>query len=200
MRLCVLSLVLLCSNAFATTGNNDMTDHQPNAEALFAGGCFWCMQPAFDKLEGVVKTTVGYSGGHTENPSYEQVSSGTTGHAEALHVIYDPEKISYDELLDVFWRNIDPLAKPEDGQFCDKGTQYRAEIFYYNDQQKQLAEQSKQQQETHFQQPLQTLIEPATPFYPAEKYHQDYYKKNPIRYKTYRYLCGRDKRLKTLWQ
>ena len=169
------------------------------ATATFAGGCFWCMQPPFDQLEGVVKTTVGYTGGHTPNPTYEEVSAGGTGHAESIQVTYDPAKITYAKLLDVFWHNIDPLTP--NAQFCDHGTQYRTAIFYATDEQRQLAEASKKALEDsgRFSQPMVTEIEPAGPFYPAEDYHQKYYRKNPIRYHFYRYRCGRDQRLKELW-
>jgi len=167
--------------------------------ATFAGGCFWCMEPPFDKVEGVISTTSGYTGGSTVNPTYEQVSSGTTGHAETLQVLFDPAKVSYRKLLDVYWHNVDPLAK--DRQFCDVGNQYRSAIFYHNEEQKRLAEESKKQLESsgRFPQPIVTEIVPATAFYPAEDYHQDYYKKNPVRYNFYRFSCGRDQRLKELW-
>jgi len=168
------------------------------AKATFAGGCFWCMEPPFDKLDGLVSTTVGYTGGHKENPTYEQVSSGTTGHAEAIQLVYDPKRITYNELLEVFWHNIDPTVK--DSQFCDHGNQYRTAIFYHDDEQRRLAEQSKQAltESKRFKEIFTEITEVST-FYPAEEYHQDYYKKNPIRYKFYRYNCGRDKRLKELW-
>jgi peptide-methionine (S)-S-oxide reductase len=168
-------------------------------KATFAGGCFWCMEPPFDKLDGVVSTTSGYTGGRTPNPTYQQVSAGGTGHAEAVEVLYDPQKISYEKLLEVFWRNVDPTAA--DHQFCDYGNQYRSEIFFHNDEQKRLAEASKAALEATktFKDPIVTRIAPAATFYPAEDYHQDFYKKNPIRYKFYRYNCGRDKRLKELW-
>jgi peptide-methionine (S)-S-oxide reductase len=167
--------------------------------ATFAGGCFWCMEPPFDKVEGVTATTSGYTGGHTVNPTYEQVSSGFTGHAESIQIAYDPAKVSYEKLLDVYWHNIDPLARNR--QFCDAGEQYRSAIFYHDEEQKRLAEASKQALEKsgRFKQPIATQIVPAGPFYPAEEYHQDYYKKNPIRYKFYRYNCGRDQRLEELW-
>ncbi len=167
--------------------------------ATFAGGCFWCMEPPFDRLDGVISTVSGYTGGRTVDPTYEEVSSGTTGHAESLQVTYDPSKLGYEKLLDVFWHNIDPLAR--DRQFCDIGEQYRSAIFYHDDDQKKLAEASKRalEQPGQFQQPIATQIVAAGPFYPAEEYHQDYYRKNPIRYKLYRYNCGRDQRLKELW-
>jgi len=167
--------------------------------AIFAGGCFWCMQHPFDELEGVVSTTVGYTGGHTENPTYEEVSSGTTGHAEAVRVTYDPQRVGYQKLLEVFWHNVDPLAVGH--QFCDWGDQYRAEIFYTTEQQKKLAEASKTALEHsgRFDKPITTKIVAAGPFYPAEEYHQEFYKKNPLRYKFYRTGCGRDRRLHELW-
>lgn len=167
------------------------------SKATFAGGCFWCMEPLFDELPGVKETTVGYSGGMEKNPTYEQVSSGQTGHAEVIQVIYDPEMITYQQLLDIFWRNIDPTAK--DRQFCDTGRQYRSAIYTHDDNQYQLALKSKEELTEKFN-TIYTEIEPAGPFYPAETYHQDYYIKNPFRYKVYRYLCGRDERLKTLWE
>ncbi len=169
------------------------------ATATFAGGCFWCMEPPFDKLDGVISTTSGYTGGDVENPSYKQVSRGGTGHAEAVQVIYDPQRISYDKLLEVYWHNIDPTDA--NGQFCDQGNQYRSEIFYHNEEQHRLAEQSKAalQASKPFSAPVVTGISPAGTFYPAEEYHQDYYQKNPLRYKFYRYGCGRDQRLEQLW-
>ncbi len=167
--------------------------------AVFAGGCFWCMEPPFDKLDGVLSTTSGYIGGHVEDPGYKQVSAGGTGHAEAVEVVYDPRKISYEELLAVFWRNIDPVDGK--GQFCDKGSQYRSAVFYVDEYQKRAAEESKAALEKsgRFREPIATEIVPATTFYPAEDYHQDYYLKNPIRYKYYRHGCGRDRRLEKLW-
>lgn len=170
------------------------------AKATFAGGCFWCMEPPFDALPGVVSTTSGYTGGSQPNPTYEEVSAGTTGHAEAVQVLYDPAKISYQELLKVFWRNIDPTVK--DRQFCDTGHQYRSAIFYHNEEQRSLAEASKAELEKNkpFPEPVETEIAAAGEFYPAEEYHQDYYRKNPLRYKFYRYNCGRDRRLQELWE
>lgn len=167
--------------------------------ATFAGGCFWCMEPPFDELDGVISTTSGYTGGQTKNPSYEEVSSGVTGHAEAVQVIFDPAKISYSRLLDVFWPNIDPLTP--NAQFCDHGSQYRPAIFYHNEEQQRLAEASKKalEQSGRFTKPIVTEIVPAGEFYKAEEYHQDYYQKNPLRYKFYRYQCGRDQVLAQLW-
>lgn len=169
------------------------------AIATFAGGCFWCMEHPYDELKGVISTTAGYTGGQLENPTYEQVSAGGTGHAEAVEVTYDPKKVSYQKLLDVFWHNIDPLTR--DAQFCDSGHQYRSAIFYNNQEQKRLAEQSKQKLEEsgRFDQPIVTEIVKAGPFYPAEDYHQNYYTKNPLQYKFYRFTCGRDQRLEELW-
>jgi len=167
------------------------------AKATLAGGCFWCMEPPFDELDGVISTTSGYIAGKTKNPTYEQVSSGTTGHTEALQVVYDPKKITYDKLLEVFWRNIDPLAA--NGQFCDLGSQYRSGIFYHDGKQKSAAEKSKESIQTRFKQPVATEITAATVFYPAEDYHQDYYKKNPLRYKLYSHGCGRAQRLEEVW-
>ena len=168
-------------------------------KATFAGGCFWCMESPFDKLEGVKSVISGYTGGHKKNPTYEEVSSGTTGHAEAIEVTYDPAAISYSSLLDVFWRNIDPTVK--DRQFCDVGAQYRSAIWYRNEEQRHLAEESRKalEQSRRLKGPIYTEITQASQFYPAEEYHQKYYQKNPIRYKYYRYSCGRDQRLKEIW-
>ena len=168
-------------------------------KATFAGGCFWCMEHPFDELPGVISVTSGYTGGHLKNPSYEQVSAGGTGHAESVQIVYDPAKIGYDKLLDRYWHNVDPSVK--DRQFCDVGNQYRSAIFYHNEEQHRLAVQSKKalEQSRRFPVPLYTEIVPASEFYPAEEYHQHYYKKNPIRYRYYRNGCGRDKRLKELW-
>jgi len=167
--------------------------------AIFAGGCFWCMQPPFDKTKGVIRTVAGYTGGTVADPTYEQVSAGGTGHAESVEVVFDPKIVSYKQLLDIYWHNIDPLAK--DRQFCDSGHQYRSAIFYSGAEQKKEAEASKAALEAshRFQAPIQTEIVAAGPFYPAEDYHQEYYRKNPVRYKFYRWNCGRDQRLKMLW-
>ena len=169
------------------------------AVATFAGGCFWCMEPPFDELDGVKSTTSGYIGGRKRNPTYQEVSSGRTGHTEAVKIVYDPEKISYAELLKVFWRNIDPLTA--DRQFCDGGSQYRSGIFYQNEEQQLLAEASRQAliESGRFNKPIVTEITEASKFYRAEDYHQNYYKKNPVRYKFYRFNCGRDKRLAQVW-
>jgi peptide-methionine (S)-S-oxide reductase len=167
------------------------------AHATFAGGCFWCMVHPFDQLPGVVSVTSGYTGGTKQKPTYEEVSSGGTGHAESVDVVYDPSKIGYEKLLDVFWHNIDPLAK--NYQFCDHGTQYRSAVFVHDENQRRLAEASKAAVQKRFKQPVVTEITPASTFWPAEGYHQDYYKKNPLRYNFYRSSCGRDARLKQLW-
>ncbi len=169
------------------------------ALATFAGGCFWCMEPPFDKLPGVTATISGYTGGSKVNPTYHEVSSGTTGHAEAVQVIYDPAKVSYEKLLETYWVNVDPTVK--DRQFCDSGTQYRTAIFYHDEAQRKAAEASRAALEKSrpFKEPIVTPIVMAGAFYPAEEYHQDYYKKNPVRYQLYRSGCGRDARLKELW-
>jgi peptide-methionine (S)-S-oxide reductase len=167
------------------------------AKATFAGGCFWCMQPPFENLPGVVSTTVGYAGGTVKNPTYEQVSDGGTGHAESVQIVYDPSKITYEKLLDVFWHNVDPLT-PE-AQFCDHGHQYRTVIFYHDEAQHRLAEESKAALAKRFTKPIVTEIVAATEFWPAEDYHQKYHEKNPIRYRYYRWNCGRDQRLKEVW-
>lgn len=170
-----------------------------SATATFAGGCFWCMEGPFDELDGVLSTTSGYTGGHTANPTYDRVSAGGTGHAEAVEVVYDPTRISYQELLTVYWRNVDPTTP--NAQFCDHGDQYRPAIFYHNDAQRRWAEASKEEidRTKTFSAPIVTEITQATEFYPAEEYHQDFYRKNPIRYKFYRLTCGRDARLTELW-
>ena len=179
---------LLLLSSVAVPGHS-----QSSAEAIFAGGCFWCMEPPYDKLDGVQSTTSGYIGGDLENPTYEQVSSGDTGHVEAVRIVYDPTRVGYATLLEVFWRNIDPLDA--DGQFCDRGEQYRSAIFYTDAEQKALAERSKAQVEETLGQTVATSVEEAAEFYPAEIYHQNYYQKNPIRYRFYRFTCGRDGRL-----
>ncbi len=167
------------------------------AQATFAGGCFWCMEHPFDALQGVTNTTSGYMGGTVIAPSYRQVSSGNTGHAEVMQVEYDPNLVSYETLLETFWRNVDPLDAH--GQFCDRGSQYRSTIFYHDDTQRQLAEASKQTVGHLFEQPVVTEILAASAFYPAEDYHQNYYQTHPARYRFYRFSCGRDQRLAELW-
>ena len=199
----VLALALVLGLAWLRAGSGAQGKPAASgsnlAKATFAGGCFWCMEPPFDKLNGVVSTTSGYTGGEKVEPSYEEVSSGGTGHAESVEILYDPAKVSYEQLLDVFWHNIDPTVR--DRQFCDTGHQYRTAIFHHDETQKRLAEQSKQALEKSkpFTDPIVTEIVPAGRFYPAEGYHQDYYKKNPVRYKFYRFNCGRDRRLEQLW-
>lgn len=170
-----------------------------SATAHFAAGCFWCAEHDFEEVPGVIRVISGYTGGHVANPSYEQVSHGGTGHFESVEVIYDPEKITYAKLLNVFWHDVDPTDAG--GQFCDRGDQYRAVIFYNNEEEKNIAEKSKAAllQSGRFKE-INTLILPATTFYPAEEYHQGYAKKNPGRYEFYRYTCGRDKRLEELWK
>jgi peptide-methionine (S)-S-oxide reductase len=195
---CFLTFLFVLSGfAFGQTAG--ATKKPPRAVATFAGGCFWCMEPPYDKLAGVISTTSGYMGGKTKNPTYEQVVSGTTGHAEVVQVEYDPEKVSYATLLEVFWRNIDPTQR--DGQFCDHGSQYRTGIFYHDEEQRKLALASKAQLEKTkpFKAAIVTEITAAPEFYRAEEYHQDFYKKNPSRYKFYRAGCGRDARLSALW-
>ena len=167
------------------------------ATAIFAGGCFWCMEGPYDKTDGVISTTSGYTDGHVKNPTYKQVSSGSTGHTEALQVVYDPEKVSYEQLLKIFWVNIDPLTA--NAQFCDHGSQYRAGIYYLDEKQKQAALKSLDDIKAKFNKPVVTEVKMASTFYPAEEYHQDYYIKNPVRYKYYRWRCGRDARLQELW-
>lgn len=169
------------------------------AKATFAGGCFWCMEEAFDPIPGVLSTVSGYVGGKTKNPTYEQVSTGRTGHAEVIQIEYDPKRVSYEKLLEAFWRNIDPTQR--EGQFCDHGSQYRSAIFYHDEEQKRLAEASRAAllKNRPFKGEIVTEIVQAAQFYPAEDYHQDYYKKNPVRYKFYKTGCGRAARLKELW-
>jgi len=167
--------------------------------AILAGGCFWCIESDFEKLKGIYTAVSGYTGGHVKNPTYKQVSSGRSGHIEVVKITYDPDVINYSQILDYFWRHIDPTR--DDGQFCDSGEQYRPAIFYLNQKQKELAIQSTQkiQKIKPFKAPLKVALIEASVFYPAEKYHQDYYKKNPIRYRFYRYRCGRDSRVEKLW-
>jgi peptide-methionine (S)-S-oxide reductase len=183
--------------AFAVSGGAQSPKPQETATATFAAGCFWCVEEAFDKVDGVVTTTSGYIGGRTANPTYEQVSSGGTGHAEALQVTYDPSRVSYETLLRTFWRNVDPLDAG--GQFCDRGSQYRSGIFYHSDEQRRQAEASKQRVAAQLGKPVVTEIVSAGPFYKAEEYHQGYHDKNPVRYKFYKWNCGRAQRLEQLW-
>jgi peptide-methionine (S)-S-oxide reductase len=189
MKWLVLAAALLMTPAQA----------QKTEKAIFAAGCFWCTEEAFEKVPGVISAVSGYTGGTVKNPSYEQVSSGRTGHAESVEVTFDPAKVTYEQLLDVFWVNHDPTVTNR--QFCDSGTQYRPAIFYLDDEQKRLAEASKAKWEKMkpFKQPILTEITKAGPFDPAEDYHQDYYKKNPLQYKFYVTGCGRYQRLDSLW-
>lgn len=179
--------------------HSQAADPAGGAKAYFAGGCFWCMEEVFEKVPGVIAVASGYMGGRGENPSYEQVSAGGTGHAESVEVVYDPGKVSYTALLDAFWRNVDPVTP--NAQFCDHGSQYRAVIFYQGEEQKRLAEESKRaiEQSQRLTQPIVTELTKASQFYPAEEYHQDFYKKNPIRYKFYKFNCGRAQRLEEVW-
>jgi peptide-methionine (S)-S-oxide reductase len=190
MRIIVLGMLL----ALATPALAQKTE-----KATFAGGCFWCTEEAFEKTPGVISAVSGYMGGKVKKPTYEQVSTGTTGHTEVVEVTFDPAKVSYEKLLEVFWVNHDPTVK--DRQFCDSGSQYRPEIFYHSEEQKRLAEASKARWEKDkpFRQPIVTPITKASEFYPAEDYHQDYYKKNPFRYASYVTGCGRYDRLNSLW-
>jgi peptide-methionine (S)-S-oxide reductase len=194
----ILLLSLFITPVFAANQAGSPLPMQAET-AIFAGGCFWCMEPPFDKLNGVISTTSGYTAGHKKNPTYSEVSAGGSGHTEAIQITFNPEKISYTELLEVFWKNIDPVAVNR--QFCDSGTQYRSGIYYVNKAQEMAAKQSLQQLEKSrsFTGAIATEIVAASTFYPAEDYHQDYYLKNPVRYKFYRYRCGRDQRLQELW-
>jgi len=196
-RAMAIGLLLVATVGVSADDPATATPEAGTAVAIFAGGCFWCMEHPFDELVGVIATTSGYTGGNTPNPTYEQVSAGGTAHAESVRVTYDPSKVSYEKLLDVYWRNIDPLAV--DRQFCDEGSQYRSAIFYTTSEQQTLAEASKQKVQEEFDKPIATQIVEAGRFYPAEEYHQDYYRKNPLRYKFYRLKCGRDQRLQQLW-
>ena len=195
-----IGLVIGCILSSLLSSGTGWAGDQPGlAKAVFAGGCFWCMEEVFENVDGVVSVVSGYMGGQLANPSYEQVSAGGTGHAESVEVRYDPAKVTYAKLLEAFWKNVDPLTP--NAQFCDHGSQYRSAIFYLDDEQKRLAEESKQaiEQAKRFQFPIVTQIVKAAQFYPAEDYHQDFYKKNPIRYKFYKYSCGRAQRLEDLW-
>ncbi len=189
-----IAVLGLCAPLFAGAQTQTAT-----AKATFAGGCFWCMEEAYEKVPGVKAVVSGYMGGKTKNPTYEQVSSGRTGHAEVVQVEYDPSKVSYAKLVEVFWRNIDPTQP--NAQFCDHGSQYRSGIFYGNDEEKKIAEASKAKlvKDKPFRGDIVTEITLASQFYPAEGYHQDYYKKNPISYRFYKNGCGREARLKQLW-
>lgn len=193
-----LSLTILIGVA-GSAQSNAQSDDENQAIATFAGGCFWCMEPPFDELDGVSSTISGYTGGHVENPSYEQVSAGGTGHTEAMQVTYDPDVVSYETLLDVYWHNIDPLDAG--GQFCDRGSSYRSAIFVHTPEQRELAEASKQSiaESGQLNGEIVTPIQEASTFYPAEEYHQNYYDKNPLRYRFYKWNCGREQRLEEVW-
>ncbi|MEO6353284.1 MAG: peptide-methionine (S)-S-oxide reductase MsrA [Oxalobacteraceae bacterium] len=190
--------ILLNLAFFASHADAQSAQPPASATAIFAGGCFWCVEADFEKLPGVIKAESGYTGGRVENPSYEQVSSGGTGHAEAARITYDPSKVSYPQLLDYFWHHVDPTVK--DRQFCDVGAQYRTAIFYQDEAQHRAAQASKAALEKSGRLPqIYTEITPAGRFYLAEEYHQDYYKKNPVRYNYYRLTCGRDNRVAEVW-
>ena len=198
--LLVLTVALFLLGAWNVQSTSQAAADAAPGKAYFAGGCFWCMEEAFEKLEGVLSVTSGYMGGTVANPSYEAVSAGRTGHAESVEVVYDPAKVSYQKLLDAFWRNVDPITP--NAQFCDHGSQYRSAVFFQTDEEKRAADTSKQsiEQSSRFKEPIVTQIVPAAQFYPAEEYHQDFYKKNPLRYKLYKYNCGRARRLEELWE
>lgn len=195
----LLLLGLFALPSFAANQADAPPSDQHTETAIFAGGCFWCMEPPFDKLDGVISTTSGYTAGRKKNPTYRDVSAGITGHTEAIQIVYDPNKISYTELLKVYWKNIDPVAVNR--QFCDAGTQYRSGIYYLDKTQEAEAKRSLQELKNNkpFEETIATEVLPASTFYPAEDYHQDYYQKNPLRYKYYRYSCGRDQRLEDIW-
>ncbi len=193
----IFSLLIWLGAMVAQPGS--AADAAKSAKATFAGGCFWCMEPPFDILPGVLSTTSGYTGGKKLSPTYREVSDGETGHAEVVQVVYDPTKVSYEQLLNVYWHNVDPTVKNQ--QFCDHGSQYRTGIFVHNEEQKKQAEASRSAllKAKPFKADIVTEITAASTFYPAEDYHQDYYLKNPVKYKFYRFNCGRDARLKELW-
>lgn len=205
MKTSIIAGAIFLALAWGAAEADEMNEEKTNksnketAIATFAGGCFWCMEPPFDKTKGVISTVSGYTGGALENPTYKEVSSGVTGHAEALRVEYDPSTVTYEQLLDVFWLNIDPTTKNR--QFCDYGDQYRPEIFYHGEEQKRLAEASKKTLEDSDRfKKVEVRITEAKVFYEAEEYHQDFYKKNPEHYYRYRDGCGREARLYDLWK
>lgn len=195
----VLTVAVLLIGAWNVQSISLAAAGATSGKAYFAGGCFWCMEEVFEKIEGVLSATSGYMGGTVSNPTYEEVSAGRTGHAESVEVVYDPAKVSYPKLLDAFWRNVDPITP--NAQFCDHGNQYRSAIFFQTEDEKRASDSSKQviEQSRRFKEPIVTQIVMAPQFYPAEEYHQDFYKKNPIRYKLYKYNCGRAQRLEELW-
>jgi len=200
-RSSILRALMALSVAVAAHAGAQAPKDPPPGKALatFAGGCFWCMEAPYDKLDGVISTTSGYMGGTKKNPTYGEVSSGSTGHTEVVQVVYDPAKVSYEKLLDVYWHNVDPTVT--DRQFCDVGSQYRTAIFVHTEDQRKAAEKSKDEvaKTKPFKEPIVTPVVAAGDFWPAEDYHQDYYIKNPVRYTYYRTGCGRDARLKSLW-
>ncbi len=193
----VLSALVVSGLAVAPVRAQQSAPDTTRATAIFAGGCFWCMEQPFDAVPGVISTTSGYTAGSTKNPTYEQVSEGGTGHTEAIEIVYDPSRVSYGQLLEVFWRNVD--AVDGGGQFCDRGSQYRSGIYVQSDEEQRQAEASKREVARRLGQTIATEIVKAGPFYHAEGYHQDYYKKNPVRYKFYKWNCGREQRLEKLW-
>lgn len=199
IALSVLTVAVLLIGSWNLQSANQAAADTTPIKAYFAGGCFWCMEEVFEKVDGVLSATSGYMGGTVSNPTYEEVSTGRTGHAESVEVVYDPAKVSYQKLLDAFWRNVDPITP--NAQFCDHGNQYRSAIFFRTDEEKRASDTSKQaiEQSKRFKEPIVTQIVMAPQFYPAEEYHQDFYKKNPIRYKLYKYNCGRAQRLEELW-
>jgi peptide-methionine (S)-S-oxide reductase len=199
MRRLLIGLAFVFGFAGFAAAQSTQTSPPPAGQAVatFAGGCFWCTESDFDKVPGVISTTSGYTGGHVVNPTYEQVSSGGTGHAESVEVVYDPKKVSYDKLLTYYWHHVDPLV--QNRQFCDVGEQYRTAIFVHSDEERRLAEESKKKVEAELKKPVYTQIVQAGPFYKAEDYHQDFYLKNPAKYKFYRWNCGRDQRLEQIW-
>ena len=194
-----LAVSLLVFGGIAVWSPGVAVEAAAPAKAYFAGGCFWCMEEAFENVDGVNAVVSGYMGGTVANPTYEQVSAGQTGHAESVEVSYDPAKVSYQKLLDAFWHNVDPVTP--NAQFCDHGSQYRSAVFYGTDEEKRLSEESKGaiEHSKRFAEPIVTQLVKASTFYPAEEYHQDFYKKNPIRYKYYKFSCGRAQRLEALW-
>lgn len=194
MRRLLLGLALIFAVAAPVAAQEKVHE---KAVAVFAGGCFWCTESDFDKVPGVLATVSDYIAGKASTATYTQVSAGGTGHAEAVQVTYDPAKVSYQQLLDFYWRSIDPTVK--DAQFCDRGDMYRSAIFVRNDAERKLAEASKKMVQAELKKPVYTQIADATPFYAAEEYHQDFYKKNPTKYKFYRWNCGRDQRLEQIW-
>ena len=198
VTLCGIGLLLLAQSVSAAgQQESSAKSAQITATATFAGGCFWCMEEAFEAVPGVIAVTSGYIGGRTRDPTYEQVSDGDTGHTEAIEIVYDPSRVKYDRLLQVFWRNVD--AVDGGGQFCDRGSQYRSGIFVHSEEQHRQAEASKQEVAKGLGRGIKTEIVTASQFYAAEGYHQDYYKKNPVKYKFYKWNCGREKRLGDLW-